>query len=388
MLALILLEKCDTALDRQPMEGHFAMRDRHRGFALLATVMLIAALLILQAGCGNGMTTPDTLDDALKAPLPIDKIETWAYQLQGLSEAGAVRELEESEYDMLVLEPTRTDWSSDDREFDTASMVEDLKASTAEGGEHRKLVLAYLDIGEAEDWRWYWTWSRDWEPGEPFPPDWPDFILAPDPDGWEGNYPVAYWEPAWKDIIIYGENTGSHADRDYRSALDEILRDGFDGVYLDWVEGYQYIPVALEALRQDLDPAQEMVDLIQEIGEYAQERDPDFLVVQQNAAALASEIPEVLDYIDAIAQEAIWYDGEAFDDWDDPDAADIAVDPQLTMEYLRDLDDYMEAGLPVFDCEYAVEYAAEAYTRSRDQGFIPYCTRRALSRLTSTPPPD
>ena len=196
------------------------MRDRHRGFALLATVMLIAALLILQAGCGNGMTTPDTLDDALKAPLPIDKIETWAYQLQGLSEAGAVRELEESEYDMLVIEPTRTDWSSDDREFDTASMVEDLKASTAEGGEHRKLVLAYLDIGEAEDWRWYWTWSRDWEPGEPFPPDWPDFILAPDPDGWEGNYPVAYWEPAWKDIIIYGENTGSHADRDYRSALD------------------------------------------------------------------------------------------------------------------------------------------------------------------------
>ncbi|MBN2028083.1 MAG: endo alpha-1,4 polygalactosaminidase [Actinobacteria bacterium] len=364
------------------------MRNRRREFALLATVLLIAALLSLQAGCDDCKTTADTPDDDLKARLTIGEVETWAYQLQGLSEAGAVRELEESVYDMLVLEPTRTDWSSDDRKFDTASMVETLKASAAGDGEHRKLVLAYLDIGEAEDWRWYWEWSRDWEPGAPSPPDWPEFILAPDPDGWEGNYPVAYWEPAWKDIIIYGENMGSHADRDYRSAMDEILRDGFDGVYLDWVEGYQYIPVALEALRQDLDPAQEMVDLIQEIGEYAHERDPDFLVVQQNAAALASEAPEILGYIDAIAQEAIWYDGEAFDDWDDPEAADVAVDPQLTMEYLRDLDDYMEAGLPVFDCEYAVEYAAEAYTRSRDQGFIPYCTRRALSRLTSTPPPD
>jgi len=364
------------------------MRTRHRRFILVATAPLIAALLIMQAGCGDGKTTPDTPGDTLKAPLPIDEITTWAYQLQGLSEAGAVRELEESEYDMLVLEPTRTDWSSDDREFDTASMVEELKASTAGEDSHRKLVLAYLDIGEAEDWRWYWAWSRGWEPGEPLQSDWPDFILAPDPDGWEGNYPVAYWEPAWKDIIVYGENTGSHADRDYRSAMDEILRDGFDGVYLDWVEGYQYIPVALEAMRQDLDPAQEMVDLIREIREYAHERDPDFLVVQQNAAALASEAPEVLGCIDAIAQEAIWYDGGAFDDWDDPAAADITVDPQLTMEYLRDLEDYMEAGLPVFDCEYATEYAAEAYTSSSDQGFVPYCTRRALSRLTSTPPLD
>lgn len=351
------------------------------------------SFLILVSGCGGnkegdtGKKTEASGGD-LSGPLPLEDVRTWAYQLQGLSEPGAVEELAESGYDMLVLEPTCTDWSSTDREFDTAEMVENLKASGAGDGVHRKLVLAYIDIGEAEDWRWYWTWSSDWEPGEPFPADWPDFIVAPDPDGWEGNYPVAYWEPAWKDIIIYGENTGAAPGRDYRSALDEALEHGFDGVYLDWVEGYEDPDVAGEAAAQGVDPAEEMADLIEEIGEYGRSRNPEFLVVQQNAAALAEERPETLSYIDAIAQEAIWYDGTAFDAWDDPEGADVRQDPDLTEYYLELLSIYMEAGLPVFDCEYAVEYAGRAYSLSHERGFIPYCTRRALSRLTSTPPPD
>ncbi len=357
---------------------------------MLLFFLAVLILLLLAGGCAGDKAAESREDNVdtwigLKEPLALEDVRTWAYQIQGLSEDGAVEELAESSYDMLVIEPTRTDWSSDDRYFNTAGMVETLKASVAGDGEHRKGVLAYIDIGEAEDWRWYWEWSREWESGEPMPPDWPDFITGPDPDGWEGNYPVAYWDSRWKDIIIYGVERDE--GRDYKSAMDEILRDGFDGVYLDWVEGYQYINVALEAMRQGLDPAAEMVDFIRELGEYARIRNPDFLVVQQNAAALASEVPEVLDHVDAIAQEAIWYDGDAFDDWDDPGAADIPVEPQLTLEYLRDLDDYLEAGLPVFDCEYATEYAEDAYIRSRDQGFVPYCTRRALSRLTSTPPP-
>jgi len=94
--------------------------------------------------------------------LPLDQVRYWAYQLQGIGEPGAVQALVDARYDLLVLEPTRTDWSSDDRYFDTGGMVARLKASPAHDGQHRKLVLAYLDIGQAEDWRWYWTWPSEW----------------------------------------------------------------------------------------------------------------------------------------------------------------------------------------------------------------------------------
>lgn len=362
------------------------MRGRENLAAAPIACLIAMVLALASTGCGGGSSRQKAQGDILARPLPIEKVRTWAYQLQGLSEPGAVEGLAESAYDMLVVEPTCTDWSSGDRDFDTKEMVERLQGSVAGDGLHRKLVLAYIDIGEAEDWRWYWTWSLDWEPGEPFPEDWPDFILAPDPDGWEGDYPVAYWDPAWKDIIIYGESTGSHPGRDYRSALDEILAHGFDGVYLDWVEGYEDPDVEEAAEEQGLDPVEEMAAFIEEIGDYGRGRNTDFLVVQQNAAALIEETPQTLRYIDAIAQEAIWYDGTAFDDWDDPQGADVRQDPELTEYYLELLVAYKDQGLPVFDCEYAVEHAGEAYALSRGKGFVPYCTRRPLSRLTTTLP--
>lgn len=89
----------------------------------------------------------------------------------------------------------------------------------ANGG--RRLVIAYMSIGEAEDYRWYW--QPDWKPGDP------DWLCKENPD-WEGNYKVEYWNPAWKQII-YG--TGD-------SYLDKILAAGFDGVYLDLIDAYEY----------------------------------------------------------------------------------------------------------------------------------------------------
>lgn len=352
------------------------------GFIAILLILTPASLFI--AGCTSGGTGGG--EEPYRKPLPLNQVGTWAYQIQGLSEPGAMRDLAASTYDMLVVEPTRTDWSSDDRHFDTRDVVRRLKESPAGDGVHRKLVLAYIDIGEVENWRWYWTWSRRWEEGTSRPADWPDYIVTHDPDGWEGNYPVAYWDRRWKDVVIYGRNTGTHPDRDYTSVLDEVLLDGFDGVYLDWVEGYEDEDVAAKAASQGLDPVEEMVAFMEEIGDYGRNADPDFLVVQQNASALASEWPESLSCIDAVAQEAIWYDGDTFDDWDEEGAADTPVEPDLTDYYLDNLEVYREAGIPVFDCEYATAYADEAYTKSWDEGFVPYCTRRSLSRLTTTPP--
>jgi len=323
-------------------------------------------------------------------PLGLAEVRYWGYQIQSLDEDGAIDALAESPYDLLVLEPTRTDAGSAD--FDTRAMVERLKATTAADGAHRKLIIAYVDIGEAEDWRWYWTWSTEPEdqqvPGDAdLPEDWPDYIVARDPDGWVGNYPVAYWDPDWKDIIIYGENHSATAQRDYTSALDELLLDGFDGIYLDWVEGFENEQVIAAARAEGLDAAQEMSRFIAEIRDYARQRNPDFLVIQQNAAALAGAWPDSLNHIDAIAQEGVWYDGVAGDDWDDTDGY-FTNTTDLTEEYLALLAGYLDAGLPVFNCEYSLaELADDAYSRSNEAGYVPYVTRRALSRLTDTPPP-
>lgn len=55
--------------------------------------------------------------------------------------------------------------------------------------------------------------------------------------------------------------------------------------------------------------------------------------------------------------------------------------------YLEYLWEYQDADLPVFDCEYALEHTAKAYTNAYGEDFIPYATRRSLSQLTNTPPP-
>ncbi len=341
------------------------------------------------------LTNPETIylpivptgEPAAASPT-LSSVAFWGYQIQSLSEPGAVAALAASHYDMLVLEPTRTDWSSDDKLFDTQEMVTQLKNSAGSDGQRAKLVIAYIDIGEAEDWRWYWTWSTGWECGtEPRPADWPDYILTCDPDGWGGNYPVAYWDARWKDIIIYGQNQNSDPYGNYTSVIDEVILDGFDGIYLDWVEAYEDPDVIAAAQAAGVDPAAEMVAFIQEMRAYAEARDPDFLIIQQNAAALIGERPDLVNIIDALAQEAVWFDGDATDDWNDPDGYDWVNETDLTDYYLGYLSQYQDAGLPVFVCEYALQHAATAYANASARGFIPYATRRALAELTTTPPP-
>ncbi len=321
-------------------------------------------------------------------PLALSDVKYWAYQIQAIESQGAVDSLIASHYDMLVLEPTRTDWSSDAKNFNTSEMVTRLKNSYASDGIHRKLVVAYIDIGEAEDWRWYWNWSSDWNCQPPIPSDWPNYIIACDPDGWRGNYPLKYWNPNWKDIVIWGNNQNSNTYRNYTSIIDEVILDGFDGIYLDWVEAFENEDVMNSAKNEGKDPAVEMITFIKEMRTYALTRNSNFLIIQQNAASLCNEHPELFGVIDAIAQEAIWYDGDATDNWNNTLGHDFINEQSLVKYYTDYLDQYLNAGVPVFSCEYALGFADSAYAKSHDKGYIPYSTRRSLGKLTTTPPPD
>ncbi len=320
--------------------------------------------------------SPDQKTPAAQNPL--SKVKLWGYQIQHLTASGAVSELVSSKYDMLVLEPTRTDKHTSS--FDTKAMVAKLHASQGKSGSP-KIVVAYIDIGEAENWRYYW---KSWwtEPTEDDGGD-PDFLITTDPDGWRGNYPVAYWDKRWKNIIIYNSD----------SMLQKAIDDGFDGIYMDWVEGYANKKVKAAAKDAGKDPAVEMIHFIAEIRAYARKQNPGFLVIAQNAPGLVDGHPEYLKEIDALAQEQVYFDGDADTNWSHPDSCDQVVpnsgSTYSRSYYLKKLMVYQSAGLPVFNCEYAcdADNVDEAYTESAKHGFVTYVTRRPLSKLTTTPPP-
>jgi cysteinyl-tRNA synthetase len=83
-----------------------------------------------------------------------------------------------------------------------------------------RLVICYMSVGEAENYRYYWQTSWDTSP-----PSWMD---RENPD-WEGNFKVKYWESGWQSIIYGNED----------SYLDKIITAGFDGIYLDIIDAYE-----------------------------------------------------------------------------------------------------------------------------------------------------
>jgi len=346
----------------------------------------ISAILLLTLGASN-IQAAQQRKSVNSSPLPLAQVRYWGYQIQNMDRNGAVEAIINSKYDMVVIEPTVTY----EYDFDVKDMVQGIKASPASDGVHRKLVIAYIDIGQAEEWRWYWDGHPMYEEQGKCKSSyikkirkWASWVVACDPDGWAGNYPVAYWAPEWKDIVIYGTSLG--LELYFRSILDEVIQDGFDGVYLDWVEAWEMDAVQDRAQQEGKNPGQEMLKLIREIREYGKQHNPNFIVIQQNSSELIREIgaENLKSAVDAIAQEGVWWEGDASDDWDDPDGHD---QPSVSIDYyLPRLREYKAAGFPVFVCEYAVEHADEAYQKAKDEGFIAYATRRSLGRLTTTPP--
>ena len=303
----------------------------------------------------------------------LDEAKAWMYQIQGLDEDGAVSKLAATDYPLLVVEPTRTNTGSED--FDTKNMVRRLH-ETDDG--KRRLVLAYIDIGEAEDYRTYWQSS--WEPPTEDEPGKPDFIITTDPDGWSGNYPVAYWDKRWQNIWL-GSN----------GLAASLAKDGFDGIYLDWVEAYDDERIIEVAEKQGLDAADEMIEFIKELKDAGQRITKDFLVVSQNAAYLLDENASYADVIDALAVEDTWFSGESDIGWDNSKGGDIANDNKdawATRSLLRQYKKYLDKNIPVFSVDYALKEnnAVQVYTDAREAELRPLVTRVSLSKLTTTPP--
>jgi len=118
----------------------------------------------------------------------------------------------ETDYDIIVIDLFYQD---------TALAVSEVASLKIKANGGSRLIIAYMSIGEAEDYRHYWQTEWEIEPSS-----W----LAEENPEWPGNYKVQYWNKDWQNII-YGKDN---------SYLTKILDAGFDGVYLDIIGAFEY----------------------------------------------------------------------------------------------------------------------------------------------------
>ena len=84
------------------------------------------------------------------------------------------------------------------------------------------MVISYINIGAAENWRYYW--KDDWKLHHP---RW----LKKPYKGYQDEIWVKFWKKDWQEIIYGNDN----------SYMKKILDAGFDGAYLDNVEAYYFL---------------------------------------------------------------------------------------------------------------------------------------------------
>ena len=158
-----------------------------------------------------GVPTHENAQDVVR----LSEAQNFLYLLnaeQFSSKNQFIESIAATNYDVVIM-----DLFFNDGTAFTAAEVERLKHK-ANGG--KRLVICYMSIGEAEDYRYYWqsSWKRH-------KPAW----LARENPSWPGNYKVRYWCSEWQDLICGAGD----------SYLSRILSAGFDGVYLDIVDAFE-----------------------------------------------------------------------------------------------------------------------------------------------------
>ncbi|MBO0343968.1 endo alpha-1,4 polygalactosaminidase [Roseibium sp. CAU 1637] len=296
-------------------------RRSHRLFTVLACVFLLS--------------TATKAAEPTSARKALQDISTWGYQLQGASLNGIAA----SPYQLVVIDHSRDGSSAGAYSRESIAGLKKMPDG------RRRLVVSYFSIGEAEDYRGYWQpeWFNT-------PPQW----LEEENPNWPGNYVVKFWDPQWQDVMI--------------AQLDRIIAAGFDGVYLDRVDIFQ-------EFTSDPDIEQKMIEFVQRLSDHAREKNPDFIVIGQNAEGLL-RYANYISVIDGVGKEDLLFGVHG----DEIRNSDEEI--YWSSKYLRMGAD---AGVPIFIIEYLndPDLKAQAAKEISKLGYVVTCADRALE-LPST----
>lgn len=276
--------------------------------------------------------------------------KSWAYQLVGLS----VEEAALSPYDLLVVDATGG--LAADRPF----LPEEVERLKRKPDGTRRLVVSYLSIGEAEDYR------PDYFTAEYMSEDAPDWLGAENRK-WKANRSVNFCLEGWQRTVLGDDQGRSVYNSIEPSPVQRLLELGFDGVYLDRVDAYA------ENKKECPDSEKKMVEFVARIAAHTRRTQPSFLLIMQNAEELVRH-KGLVDAIDAVAKEDLFYGADHGQDAN----ADSAVKASL-----RHLKAFKDAGKPVFVVDYVLDAGkkADVKKRAQEHGFIPYIGPRDLGHM-------
>ncbi|MDN5337823.1 MAG: hypothetical protein PWQ20_893 [Thermotogaceae bacterium] len=208
----------------------------------IITLILIFVFPILLVQCGGNITYEA-------------HFKSWVCQYENID----IDALRNTNFEIVVI-----DYANDSNEF-TSEEIESLKSSG-------KIVLAYLNIGRAEDWRFYWdTLDKN-------------IVNEEDPD-WPGEYYVDFWDDRWWEQAL-------------KPYIDKIISQGFNGLFLDRIDAFQ-----------DYERPEDMKNLVLRIKNYIPS---DMLITALNAEDIIQYLnppEEYLNAIDFLAVESLFYKG-------------------------------------------------------------------------------
>ena len=248
-------------------------------------------------------------------------------------------QLQEAHYESLMEAPFGigvVDWE------DAALTKKEIQALKSQG----KTLVSYLSIGEAEDYRDYWqdVWSNT-----------PPPFLEKENAEWQGNFKVHYWDATWQAIIL--------------KKVEAIALQGYDGVYLDIIDGYWYFEEKGRATAK-----QEMIDFVIRISKAAKKIRPNFMVIPQNSPELI-ESHAYLDAIDGLGKEDTWYNDDELQDKENQ---------EYELHYLRRA---KKSGKFILAVDYPTNpsYQKDFLRKTVEEGFIPFVGTRALDKSSISP---
>lgn len=312
-------------------------------------------------------------------------VRSWGYLLQSSGKGGATKklsakDLKSQSHDLIVM-----DFSKDGSDKGAFSQADIASLKQRKGA--NSVIVSYISIGEASDFRDHWqdNWTKYTDAdqraaGDPTnaAPAW----LGAWNENWPNSRKVRYWDKDWQKIIFNSDGTGW---------LDKIVAAGFDGAYLDIIDGYYHwgcvVPNTAECRADDpqteREAAARMIDFVVSLSRHARETNPEFIVIPQNGAYIIDALEDedhkrrdaYLDAINAIACEDLFHRGDKPENNNfDPDKE--AIDTLVV--------DFLDSGKAVFAVDYLsdAKKAGKFYAAAVEKGFIPYAApSRELNKI-------
>lgn len=223
--------------------------------------------------------------------------------------------------------------------------------------------VAYLSIGEASFYEWFWKeeWGSFSEGAVQVTNEAPSWLGKVPNKDWPEGVKVRYWHDEWWEII--------------KTQLDFIIASGYEGVYLDIVDAFQYwgndgtygegneARFETDPLNED-DAADEMIKLIENISIYTKATNSDFLVFPQNGESIVQydDDQSFLHAIDGIGLEDLWFNEE-----------ELSIYTENRLPYIEK---FSEAGKIVLSVDYVDD--GEGY-EGENEDRINYYLRECLA---------